>query len=488
MKDLNPLYDEAVATFRRRLVGVVESMRGSRDPEAFCGAERELAALAHDVAAEVTQRVVQELSDDKERRREALELVKERAAARGIEMRTERDRRTEFRTLGGRTVEITTSYATARPRAGVVREKRGAQGTGVYPVLDQLGISGRCTPAVRLLVSRAVCEANSVTSARDLLASSGVEIDHKAALRLTYQVCEDALRARRDAMRDVSSVATGPLAGRTVVAAVDGGRVNTRRRVAGRPRRGGRKHFQTEWREPKVLTIYVLGSDGRRDRSVLPVIDGTLGDADAVFELLAYHLLRLGASGAKELVLIGDGAKWIWNRSQSLRERLGLPPDAFREVVDYFHVVERLGQIATAQTSWSDQARVAWLKSMKDRVKTGRIEEIERMVRGITTGDWQPTTAGDDDDYWVLNKDRMRYDTFRAQNIPIGSGAVESSVRRVVNLRMKGASIVWTEEHAEGVLHLRAHAKSGRWDELEHNVLSHTRWRPTSRGAARQAA
>jgi hypothetical protein len=43
-----------------------------------------------------------------------------------------------------------------------------------------------------------------------------------------------------------------------------------------------------------------------------------------------------------------------------------------------------------------------------------------------------------------------------------------------INLRMKGASIVWTEEHAEGVLHICAHAKSGRWDELEAAVLTHT--------------
>jgi hypothetical protein len=72
----------------------------------------------------------------------------------------------------------------------------------VYPVLDQLGIVGRSTPVSRLLVSRAVCEANSVTSARELLGSAGVDIDHKAALRLTYLVCEDALRARKQAMRE----------------------------------------------------------------------------------------------------------------------------------------------------------------------------------------------------------------------------------------------------------------------------------------------
>lgn len=485
MDGLDALFDEAVAEFRRNLVGVVADMRSARDPEAFCTAERSLVALTHKVAADVTQRVVQELSDDKARRREALELVRARAAERGIEMRTERDRRTEFRTLGGRTVEVTTPYASARPRAGVSREKRGGQGTGVYPVLDQLGINGRSTPALRLLVARAVCEANSVTSARDLLGSGGVDIDHKAALRLTYAVCDDALRARAQAMREVGrGPGIGPFVGRRVVAAVDGGRVNTRRRVAGRPRKGGRKHFETEWREPKVLTVYVLGPDGRRDRDIPAVIDGTLGDADAVFDLLGYHLLRLGGDRAEELVLVGDGAPWIWNRSAALRERLGIAVERFREVVDYFHVVERLGDIAKSMASWTEDLRQSWLKVQKGRLKAGAIEEIEDNVRRVAARSPEMTT---DPDFWTRNCERMRYQRLRGQGVPIGSGAVESSVRRVINLRMKGASIVWTEEHAEGVLHLRAHAKSGRWDELETAVLRHTRWRPTARGTRRAA-
>ena len=90
-------------------------------------------------------------------------------------------------------------------------------------------------------------------------------------------------------------------------------------------------------------------------------------------------------------------------------------------------------------------------------------------------------------DYWARNRERLRYAAFRRKGLPIGSGAVESSVRRVVNLRMKGASITWTEEHAEGILHLRAHAKSGRWDELEQTVLAATGWRPTARAASRTA-
>lgn len=489
MEALDALYDEAVAEFRRRLVGVVADMRSARDPEAFCTAERGVAALAQNVASNVTQRVVQEVSDDEVRRREALAEVRARAAERGIEMRVERDRPTEFRTLGGHTVEVTTPYATARPRAGVKREKRGPQGTGVYPVLDQLGISGRCTPALRLLIARAVCEANSVASARDLLGSTGVKVDHKAALRLTYSVCDAALRARTDAVRGmVVGAAEGPLVGRRVVAAVDGGRINTRTRVAGRPRKGGRKHFRTDWREPKVLTIYVLGPNGRRDKTVPSVIDGTLGNADAVFKLLTYHLMRLGGCHATELVLVGDGAPWIWNRAEALRQSLGLAPSAFREVVDYFHVVERLGELSKGLDSrWSAPDQAIWVRVQKEHLKAGRIEEVERIIAQTLPRPLEDDDDADGKDFWSRNRERMRYGAFRAAAVPVGSGAVESAVRRVVNLRMKGASIFWNEEHAEGVLHLRAHAKSGRWAELESAVLRATRWRPTARSQRRAA-
>lgn len=311
-------------------------------------------------------------------------------------------------------------------------------------------------------------------------------IDHKAALRLTYLVTDDALRARGQAMRALKEgVDDGPFAGQRVVAAVDGGRVNIRKRVAGRPRKGGRKRFETEWREPKILTLYVIDEDGKRDRKVPTVIDGTLGDADAVFELLRFHLLRMGAHQAKSVVFVADGAKWIWRRTDALRQALHLLEDRFQEIVDYFHVVERLGELSKTQTRWGEALRLEWLHEQKRRLKAGDIEAIEDVVRVIGTR--KDADMETESEYWSRNRERLRYAAYREQNWPIGSGAVESAVRRVINLRMKGASITWTEEHAEGVIHLRAHAKSGRWDELEGNVLEITGWRPSARRPKRAA-
>jgi len=75
----------------------------------------------------------------------------------------------------------------------------------------------------------------------------------------------------------------------------------------------------------------------------------------------------------------------------------------------------------------------------------------------------------------------MRYAAFRRRRLPVGSGAIEPAVRRVVNLRLKGSSVLSTEEHAEGILHLRAYANCGRWAELKSAVLANTGCRPTAR-------
>jgi hypothetical protein len=73
--------------------------------------------------------------------------------------------------------------------------------------------------------------------------------------------------------------------------------------------------------------------------------------------------------------------------------------------------------------------------------------------------------------YFEARKDRMRYAAFKRRGIPLGSGAVESGIRRVVNLRLKGASMFWGGENAERMLHMRAYYKAGRWDELMLRVL-----------------
>lgn len=64
----------------------------------------------------------------------------------------------------------------------------------------------------------------------------------------------------------------------------------------------------------------------------------------------------------------------------------------------------------------------------------------------------------------------INYKQLKALNLPIGSGAVESAIRRIVNLRLKRPCIFWCKESAEAILMLRSYYKAGRWNLLEYMV------------------
>ncbi len=109
-----------------------------------------------------------------------------------------------------------------------------------------------------------------------------------------------------------------------MVISTDGGRLRVRKDKRGKKTKKGRSRYRTDWREPKLLVIYVVDEKGRIAQEFAPVIDGTLQGPDEVFRLLEFYLRELGIEQAAEVLFIADGAKWIWQRVTQLWQRLGL--------------------------------------------------------------------------------------------------------------------------------------------------------------------
>ena len=57
---------------------------------------------------------------------------------------------------------------------------------------------------------------------------------------------------------------------------------------------------------------------------------------------------------------------------------------------------------------------------------------------------------------------KFQYREFRENGLPTGSGTVESAIRRVINLRIKGTGLFWIREHAENVIMLRSLVLTGK--------------------------
>ena len=99
------------------------------------------------------------------------------------------------------------------------------------------------------------------------------------------------------------------------------------------------------------------------------------------------------------------------------------------------------------------------------------MKKVKEFCQGKRGKDWRSER-----DYLLCNASvgRLNYGDSHQQHLPIGSGIVESTVRRVLNLRMKGASIFWTKDHAEDILLLRAYYKSCHWQTLENKAFETT--------------
>ena len=255
------------------------------------------------------------------------------------------------------------------------------------------------------------------------------------------------------------------LTGRRVVVSTDGGRIRIRKNKRGPRTPKGRRRYKTDWREPKLLIIYVVDEQGKADRCFAPFIEATLKGPDAVFGLIAYYLKQLQIDRSDQVMFIADGARWIWTRFKELAGSLNLAGRIY-QLVDFYHAVEHLGKVAALKKVWQPSKRKRWIKKHRGLLLKGHIDRVIAEIKSVCRGRISKKLKRERN-YFIRNKKRMKYKEARTQKLPIGSGAVESAVRRVINLRLKGASIYWLEEMAEAMLFLRSYYKAGRWNTLK---------------------
>jgi hypothetical protein len=367
-----------------------------------------------------------------------------------------------IRTAQGYTVPVRVSYYRRKGQ-----RRAGKRSSGVYAGLVVLGIYDRCTPALASEVSLLAAMLGSLQEAQDVLANRGVELDTKAVRRIAYRY---AARARL--VQQVEHTAfEDTVAGRRVVISSDGGRLRLRETKRGPKTKKGRRRYTGAWREPKVLLVYVVDAEGKRDATFVPVMDATLKGPDAVFALLRTSLQRLEITQADQVLFIADGAPWIWKRVPLLVQALGLAAQQVHELLDFYHAVQHLGQVAALRKDWSAKARARWRTQQRRFLLQGQVEQVIAAVQAICRGR-NSKAIRTQRDYFIKNQSRMAYAKLIAMKLPIGSGAIESTVRRVVNLRLKGPSLFWCRASAEAILLWRSYDKAGRWNMLKRMATS----------------
>jgi hypothetical protein len=214
--------------------------------------------------------------------------------------------------------------------------------------------------------------------------------------------------------------------------------------------------------EAKVGMAFTTGQKEGRDTGVVTRgCIGTLGNI-TVFTLLMVGLARQwGAQRAQELVVLGDGAHWIWNLTARYF------PHAV-QILDLWHVLERLWTVAEARFgSRTSTAAKAWVERMHSH--------LEHNLVGTVIGElerWEPQRKAhrqlreEQLTFFEGNKERMKYKTYLARGYLVGSGPIESRCKQLVQRRLHEGGMHWRENTAEAVLAIRACLHSTRPTDL----------------------
>ena len=138
------------------------------------------------------------------------------------------------------------------------------------------------------------------------------------------------------------------------------------------------------------------------------------------------------------------------------------------QILDWWHAVEYLWEIARVAFSDDDEKARNWVAVQKRLLAQSQLRQVMHNIRLLfPRGQKLPESVRKSVLYFFHNRWRMRYREFRAAGCPIGSGSVESACKLVVQQRMKQSGMRWSREGAQSMLALRSLLLSDRWDLVE---------------------
>ena len=169
---------------------------------------------------------------------------------------------------------------------------------------------------------------------------------------------------------------------------------------------------------------------------------------------------------APRQVVLGDGAKWIWNLAGELF------PEAV-QIVDRFHAKERLHTLS--KSLYADrQSGQEWAQKRCGELDAGQIETLLSVLATETSHHEEGKAAWT---YFRENRHRMRYARFEAQGLCTSTGVVEAGCKNAIGSRLKRSGMHWSVRGANSIMALRCIRLSGRFEDF-------WEWRANSKAAA----
>lgn len=220
---------------------------------------------------------------------------------------------------------------------------------------------------------------------------------------------------------------------------------------------------EEQWKEAKLGRIFNTNENVNVSKNRSIISNSTyvshLGGIKDFFPKLEYHL-----DGLKSIVIIADGAKWIWNWADDFY------PGA-TQILDFYHAKEHLCEFAVNYFKESTP-RSEWID---EQCRTMLEEDTQKVIGALKDLPMSPTKKIEQQkkkliNYYQKNRKRMQYSAYIEKGLLIGSGAIESAHRNVLQQRMKLSGQHWTKKGFQQISNLRVVYKSNNSNRIRQLV------------------
>lgn len=214
------------------------------------------------------------------------------------------------------------------------------------------------------------------------------------------------------------------------------------------------------WKETKLGRLFKASDstrvDGKQGWISHSQYLAYLGDSK-MFTGKMEDLIELYGISDRRLVFLSDGAPWIKNWIEDAF------PDAI-SILDYFHASEHLYSFIESHFKDKEMAK-KWAKEQQELLLESKVVAVIKNIQAIAGTDNE--SAGNLIAYYQSNIERMDYKRYKQVGCGIiGSGAIESAHRTVIQERMKKSGQRWSEDGAQNMLNLRVTKMNGQWQQI----------------------
>ncbi len=228
-----------------------------------------------------------------------------------------------------------------------------------------------------------------------------------------------------------------------------------------------------EWAEVKSVVIgeaqETVDANGERQVTLQQTSSfSRLTDCEDFGRQSLIETVTRGVDKAQEVGVVSDGAEWIQGFTDYHR------PDAKR-ILDFAHAAEYVAAIGQGVYGEGTSASQEWLEKQLHTLKQEGGHPVLAGLRAVVREHGEKPEMREALAYLEKRASQMQYGQFSQQGWPIGSGAVESANKLVVEARLKGSGMHWARGHVNPMLGLRNIVCSDRWQETWPQIETYLR-------------